>query len=230
MDKEFAAKESDKGTWRDMSIITNDKSLSIYIFGENKQKAYECANGLFGPEIEGGVWKKTFDGHEIYGYPRWPDCEVVNKPRSPIYGFYFNMIFSKDYDFEENTQIDDKAYTFQRNSCGIPDDNKFMTREMEEYLSFLTNNDNIEENPKFTMRIFENVLNLHKKILEKYDEINDNLRIDSQELVKLLNLEECSDDEKQQAECDCGDFCEEEVSFQRFRCWYLLRKSYTDSG
>ena len=229
--KEYLEAKKKLCFWRDdlVDIDANDQSLSILMFGENEAKAYECAEKLFGQRIEAGkdIWKKTVEGLDFYGYTRWPSCEVKERPKSPIYGIYFNIIYTNDYS-TENDELNIMMNYFSEDSQGIPYSCKFLARECVEMELYGFYDAQVEENPAFTDKIFQNVLDNHKAMIEMFNEIdvNKNGTIDAQELGKLLPAYEKTN--KAKAEAYLKTISKDEVNFNRFRKWYIERGGYND--
>jgi hypothetical protein len=210
-------------------IDHNDESMSIIIFGETQEKAYQCAEALFGTRIEEGrdVWRKNFNGHDFYGYVRWTQIEKAIKPKSTVYGMYFNYdneLFypTKDY----NTTL----YNIRGEVPGIPKECTYLKTTLGEDLDFYYSFNFTYDfsSSEFSTDIFQNCVNYHDQVRNLFDniDVNKNGTIDAKELMQLLNLNQNSDREK--AEEYLKSISDKEVNFNRFRSWYVHRGHYDD--
>ena len=227
---EGAMDYNEGGCWKNElnEIDDSDKSLSIIMYGSTKDLAYECAEKLFGKRIEEGkdVWKKTVQGETVFGYTRWYECEGQIKPKSPVYGFYFYI--ANDGQNKNDLACEFICDKFLSDSTRIPDDCKL-------YKIVDDNDHGLEIQylaklgyPAFSNKIFENVLANHNNMKKIFGEIDGDKSgvLDAKEVMTLLNLDQNSD--KEMAEEYLKEISDKDVTFDRFRNWFLQRKDFND--
>lgn len=198
------------------------KGINVIVYAENESNARQLISKILSNKVEtSDIWSDKINGHNVYGYIRWPGCSPKASPQGVTDIILIWSTGSKSESWEAlKNYIDARKgipFKFLTNDKDVSSDAKSIDCD---FISLNEVSESKEKLVKSALDLEETLRNAFKKI-----DSNGNGFLSSDEILKASNELGHPLNAEDAREIGKSLSTNGQISFEKFKEWWILGKS-----